>query len=520
MTAGSAARETAPAATRAAATADGSASAGDGAGASEHGQNERERAVAADPGIAHDRELVLARAAAAEAVGDVRKAVLVQGAAQPDGRGRARPRRRAMAAGRATPQAHRRWRRRDRSARRPRETWARSRRGRPRARAAPRAPAAGSGTRAPPCSRAAGRRACGLPRQRAMIEIAPLRSFDDLKARLRQLPGPDAAAEGAAAQPAGPADQAGGLARPARGAGGLARRLAGPRAAASRARARPGVRGQPRGRGARRLRLSGRRHGADGRELRGRRRGDQSAVPGRPGGACRRAARSRAPDRRLLHRARDDRGRVPGCDQLAAWQSVPPDLDLLAVGEMGIGNTTAAAAICAALYGGPAAWWTGPGTGLDPHGVAHKAAVVGRGLTRHAEAFRDPLEVLRRLGGREIAAMAGAILAARMQRIPVLLDGFVAGAAAAVLHAQAPDALDHAQAAHLSAEPGHARLLERLQLRAAAPARHAPRRGLRRRARDPALPRRARLPYRHGDLRRGRRQHRGRNLSGVPMARR
>jgi nicotinate-nucleotide--dimethylbenzimidazole phosphoribosyltransferase len=145
--------------------------------------------------------------------------------------------------------------------------------------------------------------------------------------------------------------------------------------------------------------------------------------------------------------------------------AVPSDLDLLAIGEMGIGNTTAAAAICAALYGGPATWWTGPGTGLDRHGVAHKAAVVGRGLTRHAGAFRDPLEVLRRLGGHEIAALAGAILAARTHRIPVLLDGFVTGAAAAILHAEAPDALDHAQAAHLSAEPGHARLLERLGLR-------------------------------------------------------
>jgi nicotinate-nucleotide--dimethylbenzimidazole phosphoribosyltransferase len=136
----------------------------------------------------------------------------------------------------------------------------------------------------------------------------------------------------------------------------------------------------------------------------------------------------------------------------------------LVTGDMGIGNTTAAAAIGAALFGGPAAWWTGPGAGLDRHGVAHKAAVVGRALTRHAEAFRDPLEVLRRIGGREIAAMAGALLAARAYRVPVLLDGFVAGAAAAFLHAVAPDALDHVQAAHLSAEPGHARLLERLQL--------------------------------------------------------
>jgi nicotinate-nucleotide--dimethylbenzimidazole phosphoribosyltransferase len=137
----------------------------------------------------------------------------------------------------------------------------------------------------------------------------------------------------------------------------------------------------------------------------------------------------------------------------------------LALGEMGIGNTAAAAAISAALFGGPAAWWTGPGSGLDPHGLAHKTAVVGRGLVRHASAFGDPLEILRRLGGREIAALVGALLAARERRIPVLLDGFVAGAAAAVLQALEPGALGHAQAAHCSAEPGHPRLLERLGLR-------------------------------------------------------
>jgi nicotinate-nucleotide--dimethylbenzimidazole phosphoribosyltransferase len=142
-----------------------------------------------------------------------------------------------------------------------------------------------------------------------------------------------------------------------------------------------------------------------------------------------------------------------------------PGLDLLALGEMGIGNTAAAAAICAALYGGPAAWWTGPGSGLNRHGMAHKTAVVGRGLMCHAEAFGSPVEILRRLGGREIAAMAGAILAAREQRVPVLLDGFVAGAAAAILQALEPTALDHVRAAHRSAEPAHPRLLERLGLR-------------------------------------------------------
>jgi nicotinate-nucleotide--dimethylbenzimidazole phosphoribosyltransferase len=142
------------------------------------------------------------------------------------------------------------------------------------------------------------------------------------------------------------------------------------------------------------------------------------------------------------------------------------DLDLVAVGEMGIANTTSAAALCAALYGGEAASWAGPGTGLDAAGVARKAAVIERALAHHRQALGDPLEVLRRLGGREIAAMAGAIVAARARRIPVLLDGLVAGAAAAVLQALALDALDHCQAAHRSAEPAHGRLLGRLGLRA------------------------------------------------------
>ncbi len=145
--------------------------------------------------------------------------------------------------------------------------------------------------------------------------------------------------------------------------------------------------------------------------------------------------------------------------------ALAPDLDLVAIGEMGIGNTTSATAICAALFGGQALSWAGPGTGLDAEGVARKAAVIELALTHHRSTLDDPLEVLRRLGGREIAAMAGAIFSARVLRIPVLLDGLVAGAAAAVLHALAPAALDHVQAAHRSAEPAHGRLLDRLGLR-------------------------------------------------------
>ena len=136
--------------------------------------------------------------------------------------------------------------------------------------------------------------------------------------------------------------------------------------------------------------------------------------------------------------------------------------DLLALGEMGIGNTTSAAAIFAALYGGGAAMWCGRGTGVDDDGLQRKVAAVEAGLELHAAHLGDPLEVLRRLGGREIAAICGAILAARLQRIPVILDGYVVTAAAAILHALDPSALDHCLAGHLSAEGAHAQALVRI----------------------------------------------------------
>ncbi|HLI10761.1 MAG TPA: nicotinate-nucleotide--dimethylbenzimidazole phosphoribosyltransferase [Alphaproteobacteria bacterium] len=141
------------------------------------------------------------------------------------------------------------------------------------------------------------------------------------------------------------------------------------------------------------------------------------------------------------------------------WQAVTPACDLLLVGEMGIGNTTAAAAIAAALFGGSGADWAGPGTGLDAGGVERKALVIDEALAHHGAALADPLEVLRRLGGRELAAIAGAIAAARVRNIPVILDGFVATAAAAPLFKLAADTLDHCLAGHVSAEPGHRRLL-------------------------------------------------------------
>lgn len=143
------------------------------------------------------------------------------------------------------------------------------------------------------------------------------------------------------------------------------------------------------------------------------------------------------------------------------WAAVDPEADLLVAGEMGIGNTCSASAIAMALEGGIAQDWTGRGTGVDDPGLARKVEAVAQGVAR-LDGETDPLEVLRQLGGREIAAMAGAILAARHHRIPVVLDGFICSTAALVLHRAAPGILDHAVAGHQSAESAHARLLEAL----------------------------------------------------------
>lgn len=143
-------------------------------------------------------------------------------------------------------------------------------------------------------------------------------------------------------------------------------------------------------------------------------------------------------------------------------EAIAGGVDLLCIGEMGIGNTTVAAAIYNALFGGTAADWVGPGTGLDSEGIERKQVAVDAAMTFHAGHLDDPLEVLRRVGGREIAAMAGAILAARLNKVPVIVDGYVASAAAAVVHALAPGALDHCLFGHVSAEPGHRHALDRM----------------------------------------------------------
>lgn len=140
------------------------------------------------------------------------------------------------------------------------------------------------------------------------------------------------------------------------------------------------------------------------------------------------------------------------------YGAVPGDIDLLCVGEMGIGNTTAAAALAAALFGGDGEGWAGRGTGVDDAGLARKRATVDAALARHAAVLADPLAAAAALGGRELAAILGAVLAARHARVPVLLDGFVSTAAAAPLARFAPGGLDHAVIAHASAEAGHRKL--------------------------------------------------------------
>jgi nicotinate-nucleotide--dimethylbenzimidazole phosphoribosyltransferase len=149
----------------------------------------------------------------------------------------------------------------------------------------------------------------------------------------------------------------------------------------------------------------------------------------------------------------------------AGYGAVPPQSDLICLGEMGIGNTTAASAIAAALFGGGGARWAGRGTGVDDRGLAKKREVIDRALDRHAGLLDDPLRIAAALGGRELAAILGATLAARRHNIPVLLDGFVCTAAVAPLYKLRADTLAHALAAHVSAEAGHRALLDELKLR-------------------------------------------------------
>ncbi|GAA5066436.1 nicotinate-nucleotide--dimethylbenzimidazole phosphoribosyltransferase [Roseibacterium beibuensis] len=141
---------------------------------------------------------------------------------------------------------------------------------------------------------------------------------------------------------------------------------------------------------------------------------------------------------------------------LKGAQAVDSTANIVILGEMGIGNSTVSAALAHAICGGTAEDWVGRGTGSDEDGRARKADVVARGVEQHGHL--SPLEILAALGGREQAAICGAVVAARLARIPVLLDGYICTAAVAPLHGANPAFLDHCLIGHQSAEPGHARL--------------------------------------------------------------
>ena len=139
-------------------------------------------------------------------------------------------------------------------------------------------------------------------------------------------------------------------------------------------------------------------------------------------------------------------------------QAVDSYDDILLLGEMGIGNSTIAAALAAACFGGDVADWVGRGTGSDDDGVQRKISAIEAGIAKHGS--DDAMDILSALGGREQAAICGAVLAARSYGIPVILDGFICTAAVAPLHKANAALLDHCLVGHQSVEPGHRKLLD------------------------------------------------------------
>jgi len=142
--------------------------------------------------------------------------------------------------------------------------------------------------------------------------------------------------------------------------------------------------------------------------------------------------------------------------------AVEPGLDILCLGEMGIGNTTSASALSLALFGGNAKDWVGSGTGISSDSLDKKIKIVQQACELHKNVKGDPLAIFAALGGLELAAIAGAILAARLARVPVVLDGFACTVAAAILYAIKPCTIDHCLVSHCSVEPGHKKLLGKI----------------------------------------------------------
>jgi len=144
---------------------------------------------------------------------------------------------------------------------------------------------------------------------------------------------------------------------------------------------------------------------------------------------------------------------------------VAKGLDIVGTGDMGIGNTTASSAICAVMTGRPVTGVTGRGTGISDEQLRHKIEVIERALEVNRPDPKQPLDVLAKVGGFEIGGLAGVMLAAAAHRIPVVIDGFISGAAALIATALSPRLKDYLIAAHASAEAGHPLLLEYLGLK-------------------------------------------------------
>jgi nicotinate-nucleotide--dimethylbenzimidazole phosphoribosyltransferase len=140
-------------------------------------------------------------------------------------------------------------------------------------------------------------------------------------------------------------------------------------------------------------------------------------------------------------------------------------LDIVATGDMGIGNTTASAAICAVMTGKTAAEVTGRGTGLDDQQLQQKIMIINEAITLNKPDFSKPLEVLAKVGGFEIGGLAGVILGAASHRVPVIIDGFISGAAALIAAGLCPQCINYMIAGHCSVEPGHKIILQHLGLK-------------------------------------------------------
>ncbi len=146
-------------------------------------------------------------------------------------------------------------------------------------------------------------------------------------------------------------------------------------------------------------------------------------------------------------------------------QEFAKGLDVIATGDMGIGNTTPSTAICAVMTGLPVAQVTGRGTGVDDAGLQRKIAAIERALEVNRPNRSDPCDVLSKVGGLEIAGLVGVIIGGAAHRLPVVIDGFISGAAALIAAELAPDVQPYLIAAHQSVEIGHRAMLEQLRLR-------------------------------------------------------